>query len=111
MSERAELIRNSMMNTPKDFLPEKAGDTDAVVQVNITGDDGGEWYLVIKDKQCQVFEGVHENPDCTTTYSDQTYMDIENGKYGEMRAMMTGKLKVKNMGLATKVDKMFKKKN
>jgi len=39
---------------PAKFDPNKATGIDAVVQLNISGDNGGDWYLIIKDKKLEI---------------------------------------------------------
>ena len=50
-------------NMPKVFVPEAAGDTDAVVQYDISE----PMYTVIKNGELTVHEGVAENPTVTMT--------------------------------------------
>ena len=34
---------------PKAFLPDKAQGVDAVIQYNLTGDQGGDWVITIRE--------------------------------------------------------------
>jgi putative sterol carrier protein len=90
--------------TPKDFfenvLParfdsSKAAGVDAVVQLNITGDNGGDWYIIIKNQKLEVKTGIYENPVITAKMKDTDYVDMVNGKITGDRAYMTGKLRFK----------------
>ena len=54
------------VSTPKEFIekvlpekfdPDKASDLTAVVQFKISGKDGGDWYMTIKDGKLEVSEG------------------------------------------------------
>ena len=54
--------------TPKDFFektlparfkPEKAEGIDVIAQINVTGLEGGNWTVTIKDQKLQVTEGTH----------------------------------------------------
>ena len=41
-----EITIEEMMNRmPKAFLPEKAGDVDAVIQFHFTGEEEGDWIV------------------------------------------------------------------
>ncbi|MGW8289370.1 MAG: hypothetical protein ACWGNP_03770, partial [Candidatus Bathyarchaeia archaeon] len=47
---------------PIRFRPEKAAGIDVTVQVNITGPNGGDWIVTIKDRKLEVEEGKHSSP-------------------------------------------------
>ena len=103
---------------PKDWfekeLPEKVKDDpsvvegfDGVLDFKITGDQGGDWSVEIRDKVLNVKEGSHEKPDIQVTMKGQDFVNFINGKLNGQMAFMTGKLKVKgNMQLAMKLNKL-----
>ena len=103
-------------STPKEFLdkvlpekfdPEKAADLSAVVQFKISGDDGGEWILTIKDKKLEIRDGTVDSPDMTLIMKDKDYVALVNGKLSGQKAFMTGKLKFKgDMNLGMKLQKL-----
>ena len=80
---------------PAKFDPSKAAGIDAVVQLNITGDNGGDWYLIIKDKKLEVKTGIYQNPVISVKMKDADYIDMINGKMTGDKAYMTGKLRFK----------------
>lgn len=91
------------------FQPQLAGGIDAVIQINIKGDEKFEGYLKIHGGECEYFEGVHENPDVTVFSDCNVWLDILNGKYTIQKAFMIGQLKVRgNFVLMTKFDQLFK---
>lgn len=93
---------------PSAFLPENAGDVFAVIQINASGDDGGDWIIKIKEKKCLVEKGVAQSPDLSLMASTQVVNDIFTGKIKPMRAFMQGQVQFKgNMGLAMKIVKLF----
>jgi putative sterol carrier protein len=92
------------IKTPKEFfesvLPakfdgSKAAGFDAVIQMNITGPNGGDWIVTIKDQKVDVKQGVHPSPSISIRMTDTDYMDMINGRLSGERAFMTGKLKFK----------------
>ena len=92
------------VSTPKEFFekglpakfdPSKAAGIECIAQMNIAGDNGGNWYIIIKDQKLEVKEGVHESPTITVKMKDMDYVDMMNGKMTGERAYMTGKLKFK----------------
>jgi putative sterol carrier protein len=75
------------------FNPNAAAGLNAVIQYNIEGADGGNWYVVIKDQKCTVSEGVHSSPTLTMKMADKDWIAMCNGQLNGMTAFMTGKLK------------------
>jgi putative sterol carrier protein len=80
---------------PARFDPKKAAGFEAVVQVNISGADGGEWVVIVKDQKMQVKEGVDSSPSITLKMMDSDFVDLINGKLDAVKAFMTGKLEFK----------------
>ena len=94
---------------PGAFLPEKAGDMDAVIQFKLTGEEASDWIVVIKDGACQVEKGEHEDPTMTLSADSQDYKDIVTGKVNPMNSFMQGKVKLQgNLNLAMKFAEIFK---
>ncbi len=79
---------------PEKFDPDKAEGIDMVMQVNITGDDGGNWYVTIRDRQIDIQEGTHENPKVAIDIKSKDWVKLINGKMTGERAFLAGKLKV-----------------
>lgn len=105
-----ELTVDQLMNSmPRAFRPEAAGDTDAVIQYHLTGEEGGDWIVTIRDGSCQVVEGEADDPDMTLTADAQDYKDVILGRNDAMQAFMQGKLKLGgNLNLAMKLPNYFK---
>jgi putative sterol carrier protein len=94
---------------PEAFLADRAGGTNAVVQIHLTGERAGDWTLTIKDKQCSLVEGIPPSPRLTLTADSGVMVDIFTGKMDGVRAFMMGKLKVSgDMYLAEQLVKLFK---
>jgi putative sterol carrier protein len=106
----SEITVPELMNRmPRAFMPEKAGDLDAVIQYHLTGEEAGDWIITIQDGQCTVAEGIAENPNMTLTADSQDYKDVIVGKVNGMTAFMTGKLKLAgDLNLAMKLPDYFK---
>jgi putative sterol carrier protein len=91
------------------FVPEKALGVDAVIQYRLTGEEGGDWNLTIKDGKCKVDQGIALNPKMTLTASAHDFRDIMLGKMDGMLAFMQGKLKISgDMNLAMRWTSFFK---
>lgn len=89
---------------PKRFKPDKAVGIDVTVQINITGPNGGDWIVTIKNQKLEAKEGTHPSPALELKMAETDYMDLVNGKMSGEKAFITGKLHFKgNVGLALKL--------
>ena len=89
---------------PSRFKPEKALGINVTAQINITGPNGGDWIVIIKNQKLEVKEGTHPSPTLELKMAETDYMDLINGKMSGEKAFITGKLQFKgNIGLALKL--------
>jgi putative sterol carrier protein len=97
---------------PEYFQPDKAGSTNATIQFDLSGDEGGKWWVKIADGQATSGRGDAENPNLTLLADARDYVKITLGQMDPTAAFMQGKLKIKgDMGLAIKMQSMFKRPN
>ena len=102
-------VRQLILNHEKAFMPEKAVGVDTVIQYHLTGEEGGDWIIAIKDGACKVTEGVAENPKMSLTADAREFGDILLGKMDAMAAFMQGKLQLKgDLNMAMKFTSFFK---
>ena len=89
---------------PSRFKPDKALGIDVIVQVNITGPNGGDWVVTIKNQKLEAKEGTHPSPTLELDMAETDYIDLVNGKMSGEKAFLTGKLRFKgNIALALKL--------
>jgi putative sterol carrier protein len=89
---------------PKRFNPAKAAGVDVIVQLSITGPEGGDWIVAIKDQKIEIKEGIHPSPTLSLKMREKDYLDMINHKLSAENAFMTGKLQFKgNIILAMKL--------
>ena len=88
-----ESVKEVFEKMPQVFNPASAAGVNTIFQFHITGDQSGDWNVIVKDNTCQVNEGVHESPNVTLTMADQDWLALCNGTLNGMTAFMTGKLK------------------
>ncbi len=104
-------VRQLILNHEKAFMPEKAAGVETVVQYHLTGEEGGDWIITIKDGACKVTEGIAENPKMTMTADAKEFGNILLGKMDGMAAFMQGKLQLKgDLNLAMKFTSFFRMK-
>ena len=102
-------VMQLVQNHEKAFKPEAAEGVEAVIQYHLTGDEGGDWIVTIKDAKCTVAEGTAENPKMTLTADAQDFKDVLTGKADGMQYFMQGKLKLAgDLNLAMKLTAFFK---
>lgn len=90
------------------LIPAKADGVSAVIQFNLSGDNGGLYWLRIIDGTCESGEGQAENPKMTLKASADDWYAVSTGKMNAMQAFMSGKLKIEgDMGIAMKMQTMF----
>jgi putative sterol carrier protein len=75
------------------FIPEKAEDLDTVIQYDITGEGGGKFYMVIKDKKFTLFEGEAEEPNVTIVVNRADWYAIAKGELDGVEAYMSGRMR------------------
>ncbi|NBC87615.1 MAG: sterol-binding protein [Bacteroidetes bacterium] len=93
---------------PDRFKPEQAEDTDATVQLNITGEGGGTYQLVIRDGTLDIREGEANDPTLTATVDADDWIRVNNGEVSPMTLLMQGKLKFSgSLPMALKFRSMF----
>ncbi len=98
--ENPTSIEQLMQQMPEAFLPAKAGNVNAVVQFNLTGEGGGNYVVSIADGKCTVAQGTTPTPNATVTAAAADYLAIVRGELNPMTAFMTGKIRVTgDMGL------------
>lgn len=94
---------------PAVFQAEKSTGIDATIQFQLTGENGGEWVVTIKNKECKVEKGSVPNPKLKLIADGKLFLDVITGKTDATRAYMQGKLKlVGDMSLAMRLMNLFK---
>jgi putative sterol carrier protein len=89
---------------PSRFKPDKAADIDVVGQLDLTGPNGGDWVITIRNRTLKVTRGTHPSPALTLTIADHDFMDLVNGKLSPMEAFFNGKIHFSgNISLALKL--------
>ncbi|MFV1949997.1 MAG: SCP2 sterol-binding domain-containing protein [Anaerolineales bacterium] len=102
-------VKELVFNHEKAFLPEKAAGLEAVIQYNLTGDEGGDYIITISDDKCKVEEGLADDPVMTMTADGVYFRDVLLGREDGMKGFMEGKLQLAgDLNLAMKLTSFFK---
>lgn len=79
---------------PNRLNVENAKGLDVVVQFDLSGDDGGQWYVHVHDGKADSNEGTADDATATIKMDAEDYKALTSGKLNPMTAFMTGKIKV-----------------
>jgi len=95
---------------PKRFIPEKMEDgEESIFHFDLDGDDGGQFTVHITKEGCEVKEGLVGDAKCTIAAKDKIYKEIELGERKAQFALMTGKLKISDLGEMMSFMNLFKR--
>ena len=90
------------------FNPAKAKGINAVIQINATGDGGGQYYATVADAKAALTEGTSANPTVTINVAANDWVAITSGQLDPTRAFMAGKLRITgDLGLMMRFQTMF----
>ncbi len=85
---------------------EAAKELDAVYQFHVTGDDGGDWTVDLREGK--VSGGSTDTADCTITIADEDFVGLVQGDVPGPQLFMMGKLQITgDMGLAMKLGQVL----
>jgi putative sterol carrier protein len=79
---------------PGQFNAEKAGDMNATILFDLSGDEGGQWSVTIANGACDIVPEAVDSPLATVRMEAGDYKDMITGKLNPMMAFMSGKVKV-----------------
>ncbi len=90
------------------FQAEKAKGVHARYQWDLSGPNGGEWWIDVNDGTFKMGRGKIDNPSVTFITSDNDWVAMSNGTLKGTWAFLTGRLKVHGpQSLARKLDEIF----
>lgn len=95
-------------NMPANVDASKLDDVNATILFDLSGDNGGLYWLKLADGDVESGEGAVENPSMTLKAAADDWAAVVNGELNAMQAFMSGKLKIQgNMGLAMKLQSLL----
>ena len=64
-------------------------------QLDIAGKNGGQWYILVNNKQKEIDKGAIANPIATVIMKDTDFIKLVLGKLNAPMALLTGNIKIK----------------
>ena len=90
------------------FQAQKAKGVHARYQWELSGPNGGEWWIDVNDGTYKMGKGKIDNPSVTFITSDADWVAMSNGKLKGTWAFLTGRLKVRgSQAVARKLNEIF----
>jgi putative sterol carrier protein len=90
------------------FQPGKAKGVHARYQWDLSGPNGGEWWIDVNDGNYKMGKGKIPNPNVTFVAKDKDWVAICNDQISGTWAYLTGRLKVRgDQGVARKLGEIF----
>jgi putative sterol carrier protein len=90
------------------FQANKAKGLHVRYQWELSGPNGGEWWIDVNDGTYKMGKGKIDNPSVTFITSDNDWVAMSNGKLKGTWAYMTGRLKVRgSQAIARKLNEIF----
>jgi len=104
----SEEIKSIFPEMVERLIPEKAEGVNVVIQFDLSGDNGGQYWVKIEDGNAESGEGTADNPSMTLNASADDWYAVSTGQMNAMQAFMSGKIKIQgDMGIAMKMQTMF----
>lgn len=105
---RATSVEEVFTAMPNYFRPEQAPNTDAVIQFDLSGDNGGQYYATIANGAMTTAQGQAPTPNVTLSSSGDDFLALVNGELNPMSAFMQGRIRVKgDMALMMRLQSLF----
>ena len=104
-----ESARDIILSLPVRFKSDRANGDSHIFNFDISGDGGGQFTVTVADKECRVDEGLAEEAECTVSCEAGIYADVELGKMAPEMAVMSGQLKISNLGAMMHFTKLFRR--
>jgi len=90
------------------FQRAKAKGVHARYEWDLSGPNGGQWWIYVNDGKCKMGRGKIDNPNVTFVAKAKDWVAISNGQLSGMWAYLTGRLKIRgNQAIARKLGEMF----
>jgi putative sterol carrier protein len=90
------------------FRANQAKGVHARYQWDLSGPNGGQWWIDVNDGAYKMGKGKIDHPNVTFVATDKDWVAVCSGQLGGTWAYLTGRLKVRgDQGVARKLGEMF----
>src|SRR6266403_2282205 len=90
------------------FQPAKTKGVHARYQWDLSGPNGGQWWIEVNDGTYKMGKGKIPDPNVTFIATDKDWVAVSNGQLGGTWAYLTGRLKIRgDQGVARKLGEIF----
>jgi putative sterol carrier protein len=90
------------------FQPAKAKGVHARYQWELSGPQGGQWWIEVEDGAYKMGKGKIDNPNVTFVAKDKDWVAVSNHQMGGTWAYLTGRLKIRgDQTVARKLGEIF----
>jgi putative sterol carrier protein len=101
-------IKEFFRQLPSKLDTEAAEDVDAVYQFDLSGVQGGQYVVTIREGACQVKEGRHDDPHVILSMAGEDCVRVLNGELSGPAAAMSGRIRISgDLGLAMQLRMLF----
>ena len=103
-------VEKAIKALPAAFLPGKAGNAQALFQLDLAGENGGQWVLDVANGECNVRQETATKPDVTISMDGEDFVALFRNQIDPVRAFMMGKIKVTgNLGMVMQLLNWFER--
>ena len=101
-------IKEIIYGMEQSFMAENAEGLEAILQYKMSGEGGGNYYVVIKDQKAMVHDGVNSQPTLTFLATAEDYIQMDSGELSGVKAFFSKRLLLEgDTKLASKLPKIF----
>jgi putative sterol carrier protein len=76
------------------FISENSTGVNTRIQVDLCGEGGGEWYMMIKEQSLDIQTGKAENADAEISISVDDFLGLLSGDLDPLRAFFSGRVRI-----------------
>ncbi len=102
-----QTAKEIILSIPLRLKKDKASGYSTVFQFDLSGENGGQYTLVVTNGDAKIEEGLQGTPECIVTTDAKIYEDIELGRLDPTIAFMGGQIRVSNIGAMMQFAKYF----
>ena len=108
-SEHMDLTPQQVFDSMRgSFQAAKAKGVHARYQWDLSGPQGGQWWIDVDDGKYRMGKGKIDNPNVTFVATDKDWVAVSNHQMGGIWAYFTGRLKIRgDQGVARKLGEIF----